>query len=645
MLRKSRLHTKTVAFSFLLSVVGNGAALAQSGRAEPVADCPQVALDKLGQAKDYLIAIRGTLANDFEIDARDGQERRTERQIRRRLEKLRFKCKPDPNCNTSTAFHTITGGNAVRFCWNAMTRGNWTFCRMVDTVAHEFGHIAHLPRDRVGLHNAQGEDDPDRVYQFGHFAADVCEMDRDPTATVNTAAAPSVITTPMSSVGVTLYPHSNYRGRWRQFFPGGARDTSVRGFTFWDDLRFIGRNNAFSSARIHSGDWELCDRARSLGRCIYLSNDTPDFRDLRFDNATTSIRQINISWPPTDGIFLFADKDYLGGGKYFARGDSLHLEQYRLEGAVSSYKVVGGVWEGCEGVLYRGWCHSLSGEKSDLSLFGIDNKIKSLAPVEPRRDGLLLYKDKRFRGAHKFLSAAEYLNFGLHTPNIDNEARSLIVVGGEWEVCSDPGMRGTCERVTGAVADLETIGLDLKISSAKKIAATASSVELYRDANFEGGMLRLSNARADLTGDTFDNAVSSVKVLDGRTWEMCDLPDYRGWCYRFRGWHASLGHAGIRLNDRISSLRPLTDSETSARGLILFEHGGRLGASRRFTESVSNLSSLAINNQASSAWVQAGRWQICRGSGYSNCTEIAGAVDSLTPLGLNDAVSSVRRLD
>ena len=642
-----RLDVFWTAVALFLSLTFNlPIAKAQSAPADPKADCPADALNKLNQAKNYLVGIPSTLTVDFEIDSRRaGQDRRAARQIPRRLEKLQFKCKSDADCTNSTAVHSIVGGNVVRFCWNEMTAKNWRFCRMVDTVAHEFGHLAHIPRAKMGEHNRRGDDDPDRVYQFGFFAGDVCLMDRDPNARVNTPAAPDVITTPSPTSGIALFPRDGFAGRWRAFLPGEEDQHSLRGKHFWPDLRFIGRNDSFSSAKVYSGIWELCDKRSSSGRCIYLDANEPDFATFDFDNKISSIREFSGEWPPTEGIFLYAGKNYTSGGKFLKQGMNLNLRGYDLENEISSYQVVSGVWEGCEGPLYRGWCNTLTGDKPDLSNFQQDNKFASVRQLDRPRGGIIFYSEKRFRGDQKYLYAGEYLNFGLNSPNIDNEAQSAIVLGGEWLVCSEPGLRGQCESISAAVGDLATLGLDGKISSAKRVATSASGVELYENASFEGLMAREHNAVPDLDTNRLNDSISSVKILDSRTWLVCDLPYYRGWCQRIRGWHENLSTSAPGIDDRISSLRPLTSSEVEARGIIVYENVGRSGAQRRYTDSARDLEDDGINDAIASIWVLDGNWELCRKTRFRDCVTVSGMVEDLSSIGLNSAVSSIQRID
>lgn len=88
---------------------------AKEAIATPGTSCSTLELTKLKQAKQFLIKHQHVLADDFEIDAkRSGQERRAWRQILRRIEKLKFKCK-DAGCTNSTAVHTVVGGT-LREC-------------------------------------------------------------------------------------------------------------------------------------------------------------------------------------------------------------------------------------------------------------------------------------------------------------------------------------------------------------------------------------------------------------------------------------------------------------------------------------------------------------------------------------------------
>lgn len=435
---------------------------AKEAIATPGTSCSTLELTKLKQAKQFLIKHQHVLADDFEIDAkRSGQERRAWRQILRRIEKLKFKCK-DAGCTNSTAVHTVVGGNVARMCVDQSR----PFCLLVDLTAHEFGHLAHIPRKRAGEHNRDGWEDPDNVYQFGFFAADLCAHELDTSALVSESAHPAGVHRPLVNSGIILYPRKNYQGRPRQFLPAGAGERSVRNMPFWNDLRFIGRDDAFSSAKVHSGIWELCDGRNHTGPCVYLSADTPSFKPLDINDQVSSIRHF-ASWPST-GILVYRDENLSGPGKYFEESGLVDLGIHGLAGKVSSVRSLSGTWEGCEKPNLQGWCHLLSGSVPKLSSKDADNRLRSLKRLNERRfDGLVLYRDTLSRGGYRYLPAGSYTN--LKALGVHDAASSLATLGGSWRVCSKKHFKGRCEIVSGVVRDLKSLKLNDKITSAQKL--------------------------------------------------------------------------------------------------------------------------------------------------------------------------------
>ena len=267
--------------------------------------CPAPLEKRLQQAKQFLVRYQHRLADDFEIDARrKGQERRSERQILRRVEKIDFKCKRDKDCDTHTAVQSVVGGNTMRICAPDLYQRGGTgapFYRVVEVVAHEFGHNAHIPKARAGQHAKRGYNDPDRVYQFGFFAAELAREvygtgfpvgeRRDPVTTRGLTPAWDIV----------LYPRKDYQGHPAGFVQrlddrGGRLD-----FGRWrhrqgkmNDLRFVGRNNAATSIKINRGRWQVCTNGDAVenGVLELVSASVSNLRSIKMNDKITSIRYL-----------------------------------------------------------------------------------------------------------------------------------------------------------------------------------------------------------------------------------------------------------------------------------------------------------------------------------------------------------------
>ncbi len=265
--------------------------------------CPAPLQTRLEQAKQFLIRYQHQLADDFEIDARRDQDRRSRRQILRRVEKIKFKCKLDDGCDTHTAVQSVVGGNTIRICskllYDTEPVRAAAFVEVVELVAHEFGHNAHIPRARAGNHSERGRNDPDKVYQFGMFAAELAREVYGTGFPVGDRRDP--VTNPglVPPWGIVLYPRKNHQGHPVSF----ATRLDTRGgrldFDRWTyrhgkmhDLRFIGRDDAISSIVVKSGRWQICSKKNYRGTCKVVSRSIGDLKSIKMNNKISSIRYL-----------------------------------------------------------------------------------------------------------------------------------------------------------------------------------------------------------------------------------------------------------------------------------------------------------------------------------------------------------------
>jgi len=80
--------------------------------------------------------------------------------------------------------------------------------------------------------------------------------------------------------------------------------------------------------------------------------------------------------------------------------------------------------------------------------------------------------------------------------------------------------------------------------------------------------------------------------------------------------------------------------------VTLYEHDGHRGRSVQVTQQAPDLRRFGFNDRASSLTVERGRWEVCEDAGFSGRCVVVGRGDyaSLAQIGLNDRISSVRRL-
>ena len=88
-------------------------------------------------------------------------------------------------------------------------------------------------------------------------------------------------------------------------------------------------------------------------------------------------------------------------------------------------------------------------------------------------------------------------------------------------------------------------------------------------------------------------------------------------------------------------------SAQAAAQITFYEGEGFRGRAFTTDKPIANLQRFGFNDQASSVVVDRGRWEVCEDAGFrGRCTVLRhGSYDSLRGLGLDNRISSVRRVD
>jgi hypothetical protein len=186
--------------------------------------------------------------------------------------------------------------------------------------------------------------------------------------------------------------------------------------------------------------------------------------------------------------------------------------------------------------------------------------------------------------------------------------------------------------------------------------------EIYRDANYRGDRRVLDGEVRDFNSIGFNDRVSSIRV-DSGTWEFCEDANFQGRCMMVDRDESDL--AGTSLDDRFSSARPVTDRRSNDRGndrgddrggrgdarngnngglVVLYADVGFSGASRE-TGGSRDFRDLDFNDTVSSIRIRSGAWEFCSDADFrGRCMTFDRDVPSLLPFGLNDVISSMRRV-
>jgi uncharacterized protein YcfJ len=90
----------------------------------------------------------------------------------------------------------------------------------------------------------------------------------------------------------------------------------------------------------------------------------------------------------------------------------------------------------------------------------------------------------------------------------------------------------------------------------------------------------------------------------------------------------------------------LTVTQAQAQ-ITFFEHDGFAGRSQRAVGQVNNLANSGFNDRASSVIVERDRWEVCEDASFRGRCRVLrpGRYASLSDLGLNDRISSLRRVN
>jgi hypothetical protein len=280
---------------------------------------------------------------------------------------------------------------------------------------------------------------------------------------------------------------------------------------------------------------------------------------------------------------------------------------------------------------------------------------------------LTLFKNPNFDGRQVTLRG--------YTPNLANigfqdQASSVVVASGQWEVCTQPDFKGDCVRLNRGEYPALDARLNHRIESAREVGTYAEQtgsysgygrglIELYGQPDFGGGSMQLDRDAPTLEGSGFNDRASSLVVTEG-TWQLCSDPGYSGTCRNYApGRYADLGYGMAK---EISSARVVRGhreapavlsggyegptalrADGSAR-VILFSDDNFRGDSLAVSGANGSLERAGFDNAAASLVVEGGRWMFCTEPYFrGDCTVMGpGRYRALRDAGLYRSISSIR---
>ena len=280
----------------------------------------------------------------------------------------------------------------------------------------------------------------------------------------------------------------------------------------------------------------------------------------------------------------FYENESYGGRSFTTDREVGDLYRFGFNNRASSLVVNQGRWEVCENAGYAGRCMVVSrGNYESLSGMGMSGRISSMRPADPNQrfdnDGsvpvvtqpsgqITFYENEGF-GGRTFVADRAIGNFGAF--GFNDRASSVAVNQGRWEVCENAGFGGRCVVLRrGNYDSLQRMGLNDRISSVRPVdpnrrypneapaplaAIPAGQITFYEGEGFRGRTFIANREVVNFGVFGFNDRASSVVVDQGR-WEVCENARFGGRCVILRrGSYESL--AGMGLNDRISSVRPV----------------------------------------------------------------------------------------
>jgi hypothetical protein len=277
-------------------------------------------------------------------------------------------------------------------------------------------------------------------------------------------------------------------------------------------------------------------------------------------------------------IMLY-DREKFGGRQFNATQSVSDLANVGFNDRASSVVIRGGKWQLCDDSYFRGRCVTLSsGQYPSLTSIGLSNRISSVrdigwaasqAAIAPPDQGpmsrIVLYGQPNLAGRGVTLDAPvpDFESIGFN-----DSARSAVVYGGNWQLCSEARFQGDCEVMRpGQWNSLGGVGG--RVSSARPIGATggappgvpwgnASRAILYEGHELTGKAFVIDrDVMSNLDRTDFNDRARSLRI-EGGYWVFCSDAHFQGECLTFGpGDYPNLPRS---LDGRVSSGRRISNA-------------------------------------------------------------------------------------
>lgn len=271
---------------------------------------------------------------------------------------------------------------------------------------------------------------------------------------------------------------------------------------------------------------------------------------------------------------------------------------------------------------------------------------------------ITFFENDGFQG-RSFTTERQVNNFDRF--GFNDRASSVEVIGNRWEVCDDIRFNGRCVVLRpGRYPSLGAMGLNDRVSSVRSIAQNARiderryapapvvvpvvpQITFFERDGFRGQSFTTDRPVGNFAQFGFNDRASSLTVVGG-PWQICEDVRFNGRCVVLPpGKYPSLSSMG--LNDRVSSGRAAQPVAPPVVGKVtLYERESFQGRFVTTDQPIENFERGGFNDRASSIEVVGGPWEACDSAQFSGrcAVLVPGRYPSLSAMGLNDRISSVR---
>lgn len=270
------------------------------------------------------------------------------------------------------------------------------------------------------------------------------------------------------------------------------------------------------------------------------------------------------------GLMLFSGEDFRGEVREVF--DSVYsLNDYYFNDRAQSVAVLSGAWELCEHSDFTGRCVFIRGDVQDLDWYGLDRELTSVRPIYEYTEaehGLMFTRDQS--GYIRYADNARYGYDNYSHGYGTSTSVSVYHYGyspsyrshGYYSPRLGHGPYGFGWTRHGANPHYGRHYRKQQRPLKGHYGTRNGAVTLYTDSYERGASLGLNKGVSDLSRYRFNDNISSLQIRSGK-WEVCEHANYKGRCQIVDASTDRLN--GIRLNDNISSIRPVSDSPRGGR--------------------------------------------------------------------------------